>query len=241
LSIDDGYFAIERFDLPNDGHSLGGVLFAEDFELPLPPRADTPAAAPPPPPPTEADVQASRALGFAAGIEAGLSEATARARLAQEAASIALAQCLATAEQAAVTAAHTAAETAARVILTSLAALLPDLSSAHGAAEAVALARDLLPLLAHQPRLALRANSTTLTALEPLVAAGRITTIAADSCADGDLTIEWQHGSAARDATAVLHDLRKVLAPLAPLGQAAAPQPTTAPPTKAHARELADA
>jgi len=220
----DSDFLIERYDAVLDPAAFDGVLFAEDFTLNGEPAAVDAApavsAAEPAPTLTEADVQSARMLGYQDGVQAGLHEACGRTRLAEEAACGALDRALAAATTAAQETVRETADTLTRTILRTLAALLPELCATHGAAEAASLLRALLPMLAQQPRLTLRANPLTMKVLQRAAAAHdndtatRISFIATDAVAEGDVTLQWQDGAATRDTTAVLQQLRMALAPL---------------------------
>jgi hypothetical protein len=211
LSIeqDDG-FIIERFDASPDLAGLGGVLFAEDFDLVNHAAADAgtnAAAEAAPPAPTEADMHAANLRGYQDGFRAALEDVTNRTGLAAEVALRALAEHVQAAQAAAAQAAQGSASAMAERILLAVGELLPELCAEHGPAEAAALAAALLPMLARQPILTVRANPRTLAALQRVIAAqqgdARISQTANDAMEDGDLAIAWQDGLACRDTAAL--------------------------------------
>ncbi|MBW4091838.1 MAG: hypothetical protein HIU82_12145 [Proteobacteria bacterium] len=198
------------FDIPAAAARSGapaGVLFAEDFDLPEDAAPPVPEAARPCFTADElADV---RATAYAEGRELGFAEAAGEHEVALETAARAVAAQLAALRTDAHAAAEAAAYTVAQLLLDSLGALFPTLCARHGAAEAQAVLRAILPGLGCEPALTLRANPrilpalrTELTRLDPELA-GRTQFVPSEIAAIGDIAMSWQHGSATRDAAAL--------------------------------------
>ena len=220
----DASFTIEAFDSAPHPHALAGVLFAEEFDL----ADDTVAAigtssAPPAAPQTsydQADLQQARELGYDSGWSGALAAMQTATHDGEAAARNALTRALETADQAARATTHAHCEVTAVAILRSLAAALPNLCAHHGAAEAAALTQALMPLLAHQPTVVIRANPHSLATLADVLDAqlaepgGRVRLIGTDAMYAGDVSIEWPDGSARRDAGALSRALRDALRPL---------------------------
>lgn len=174
--------------------------------------------------PGEAELARARAEGFAHGNAVGLASATAAAEQATAAVLAVLAAELATAVAVAdAVAAQTreaAAATLARLLLATLARMLPSLCARHGADEAAALARAILPGLGNDMRATIRVNPQALPALEALLAAvepqlrARLTLAGSEALAAGDLRVEWQDGAAVRDTAAIWAAIGEALAPL---------------------------
>ncbi len=220
------------FDIPAGAarpRAPAGVLFAEDFDLP----EDAAPAEPEVIRPTfTADELAEvRATAYAEGRELGFAEAAAEHEVALEAAARTVAAQLATLRTEAHAAAEAAAHTVAQLLLETLAALFPTLCARHGAAEAAAVLRAILPGLSDEPALALRANPRLLPALRGELArldpelAGRTAFVPSEIAAPGDIAMSWQHGSATRDAaslwTAVADALALAGLHLAPIAETA--------------------
>ncbi len=195
------------FDIPARAahpHAPAGVLFAEDFDL----AEDARPAAPEVSRPTiTADELAEvRATASAEGRELGFAEAAAEQEVALEAAARSVAAQLAALRTDARAGAEAAAHTVAQLLLEALAALFPTLCARHGAAEAQAVLRAILPGLGEEPALTLRANPRLLPALRAELArrdpelAARTTFVPSEIAAPGDIAMSWQHGSATRNA-----------------------------------------
>lgn len=114
-----------------------------------------------------------------------------------------------------------AAEETAKLLLRVLAAMMPALCARHGAADAMALVRTVVPALLHEPRVTIRINPHVRDAVAAELArvapdwADRIALVATDAMAPGDARVAWDNGTASRDV-AELWD--QVIARLAPLG-----------------------
>ena len=210
----DGLFDIPA-RAPHDRAPIG-VLFAEDFDLPQVAAAEPEVIRPTF---TAGDVAAVREAAFAEGRDLGLAEAASQHDLALDAAARSVARQLAALRIEACTAAEAAAHAVAQVLLDTLAALFPTLCARHGAAEATAVLRVLLPGLGAESALGLRANPrllpglrAELTRLDPALAA-RTDFVPSEIAAPGDIAMTWQHGSASRDAASLWAAVADALAP----------------------------
>jgi len=194
------------------------ILFAEDFDaLPGITVLDDPPDETEPPPGFTA---AARAEAYAEGHRNGLAQAAAdRAEVSRQMlATIADRLDGAAAEAARV--AGESAEAVARLLLGTLAALLPALCARHGATEVAALARAVLPALARESRVTIRLSPHVVRAVEqeldrldPELRAC-VALAPTDAVAPGDARIVWQDGTAIRDAAALWRTVAETLAPL---------------------------
>ncbi len=189
-------------------------LFAEDFDLPV--RVAEPA----PPPPTygAAELAAARAEAWATGHALGLAEAAAEHGAALARAARSTAEQIATIRAEVSRQAEAHAEALARLWLNTLASLFPALCARHGDAEALALAKLVLPGLAGEPAITLRADpalaqhlAEEIEALEPHEPS-RIRIIANEAALPGDIRISWNSGHASRDAMELWEQVAAVLA-----------------------------
>ena len=205
---------------PAAGDRAAGILFAEDFDAPhsFTPHAFTPPAKPRPTC-TAAELETARATAYAEGREIGFAEATTQHEAALTDATRALAGKLVALRHDAADAAERAATALARLFLDSLAALFPALCAQHGAAEAAAVLRAVLPGLGGEPGLRLSANpailpglAAELARLDPALAA-RTSLTPSEMLIPGDVILAWQHGTATRDAATLWHALAAALAP----------------------------
>ncbi len=208
------------FDIPAHAPrpaAPAGVLFAEDFDQPPPAPPPVPEAARPVF--SVEDLAAARDAARAEGRELGLAEATAQHEAALDAASRAVAAQLAGLRGEARARAEAAAHAVAQMLLDILAALFPTLCARHGAAEAEAVLRAILPGLGGEPALGLRANPRLLPGLRAELAridpelAARTDFIPSEIAAPGDIAMSWQHGGAARDAASLWDAVAHALAP----------------------------
>jgi len=176
------------------------------------------------PMPGEAELARARAEGFAHGNAVGQASALAAAEQATAAVLATLtagfATATAAADMAAAQAREAAAATLARLLLATLARMLPALCARHGATEAAALARAILPGLGHETRATIRVNPQALPAMEAVLAAldpqlrARVALAGSDVLEAGDLRVEWQDGAAVRDTAAIWAAISDALAPL---------------------------
>lgn len=198
------------------------ILFAEDFDLPAGITVLDEADEPEPPPPvfTAAEIAAARAEAYAEGHRNGLAQAAAdRAEITRQMLA-AIAGHLDNARTEAARVAEESADTLARLLLGTLASMLPALCARHGAAEVAALARAVLPGLAREPRVTIRVSPLVARAVEqeldrldPELHA-RISLSPTEAVAPGDVRIAWQDGAAIRDAAALWRKVAETLAPL---------------------------
>ena len=223
------------------------ILFAEDFDAPPgitvldePPEESPPPAPPPPPPPppppsfSEAELAAARAEAYAEGHRSGLAQAAAdRAEVTRQ-----MLGTIATRLEASRTEvtrlAEEQGEAVSRLLMGTLARMLPAVCARHGAAEVAALTRAVLPALVREPRVTMRLSPHVVHAVEQELARldpelhGRVVLVPTDAVAPGDVRITWQDGAAIRDAAALWREVAEALAPLdlLPLADPAAPQLT---------------
>lgn len=216
------------------------ILFAEDFDaspgitvLDEPP--EEPELPPPPPPPpaiTEADVVAARADAYAEGHRNGLARAAAdRAEVTRQMLGV-IADRLQGARAEASRVAEEHANAVARLLLGTLATMLPALCARHGAAEVTALTRAVLPALVREPRVTIRISPHVVAAVEQELARldpelhGRVSLVPTDAVTPGDVRIAWQDGTAIRDAASLWRNVAGALAPFDLLPpDALAPEP----------------
>jgi flagellar biosynthesis/type III secretory pathway protein FliH len=196
-----------------------GILFAEDFDVDgfgaAVAEATTPASAAPGY--GAEDIEAARVHGWEAGRIAARHELEAadEARVRQAIARLAVE--LDAASAAAVAVADKTATAIARLLMSTLGAVLPTLCAAHGEAEAIAVARAILPGLAGEPVITIRANPHTAPALGREIARldpdlpARVRLLPTDALLPGDVRIAWQDGTAARDTTELWNEIVAVL------------------------------
>lgn len=201
------------------GQRRAGVLFAEDFDAPAAPEPEVIAPGSAPRGLTDADVAAARADAWAEGHGAGRAAAEAAAATALAGAVAALAREMTGLREELRASAETAADALARLLLDTLAALFPALSARHGAAEARAVVRALLPGLALEPDIVIRANPATAPALAEEVAralpdeTGRVRVVPDPAMGPGDVRLRWHGGTAVRDGAALWEEIAAALAP----------------------------
>ncbi len=196
----------------------GGVLFAEDFDLPEHPEPQAePEAAEPVFDRTE--LEAAKAAAFDEGAAAGRAELIAQDMVGLRLAVGALADELSAARDAARMIGERAAEEVARLLMAALGAVLPVWCEAHGDREACAVARTVLPALMGEPEITVRTHARTAPALMAEIAridpdiASRVRMVPTDALAPGDLRIAWKDGLAVRDAAALWREVAAILVP----------------------------
>ncbi len=190
------------------GHSADFVVHPEVHNAPAPLQ---PASVP------VVDIEAIKAMAFNAGREAAVAEAgAARAQdIARAVAS--LETSLATSARDARDISKRAAESVAGIVVGALAAVLPHACRAHGAAEVAALARAILPELAHAPHVHVRAAPQAASALRSVIDAldpelrERIALVSVEHMAAGDLRVSWEDGCAVRDAASIEQSVLQAL------------------------------
>ncbi len=189
-------------------------LFAEDFDRPQP--ATEPAPTPPSYGPAE--LAAARADAWAEGHAAALAAATTEHAAALERAARSFAEQIAAVQFEVIAHADSHAEAVARLWLDALASLFPALCARHGAAEALALAKLVLPGLADQSAITLRADPALASHLRQQIATlepsepDRIRIVADETAEPGDIRISWSNGLVSRDAMALWEQVAAVLA-----------------------------
>jgi flagellar assembly protein FliH len=194
------------------------VLFAEDFDQPA-----GPAPAPEPeviaPSFSAADVAAAREAGWAEGYESGRAEAARADAAATRGATEAIAAELAGSREVARMHAEQSAEGVAHVLLDSLASVFPVLCARHGEDEVRAIVRAVLPALAQEPAVTVRANPHAVPGLTRELAeldaelADRVRIVPTDAIGPADVRISWRSGSALRDTAALWQQVAGVLLP----------------------------
>jgi len=203
------------------------ILFDEDFDAP--PAAagvivldDLPDEVPPPPPPavTAEDVAAARADAYAEGHETGLAQAAAdRAEVTRQMLGV-IAGRLEGARQDAARVAEEGAQAVARLLMGTLAGMMPALCARHGAAEVAAVARAVLPALVREPRVTIRVSPHLVRAVEQALAGldpdlhGRVMLVPTDAVPPGDVRIAWADGAAVRETAVLWRSIAEALAPL---------------------------
>ncbi len=206
-------------------HSLSGVLYAEDFDAPEPMSA--PPAAPPMPAepvviePTFSLIDLQRATERARQEErmAARQQAEQDAAVLRTQALVQLADAVAQSRSEAARIVAEAAEATAQTLLATIAALLPAVAAAHGQAEAAALLRLLLPAMANEPRLTVRAHPALLAGLRQetrtLLEAGNtvVEWTGSETMLPGDIVVRWQDGSMIRDTNALCAQVQALLVP----------------------------
>ncbi len=206
-------------------HSLSGVLYAEDFDAPEPvaaPRATSPkpvSAEPVVIEPTFSLADLQRATERARQEErmAARQQAEQDAAVLRTQALVQLADAVAQSRSEAARVAAEAAEATAQTLLATVAALLPALSATHSQAEAAALLRLLLPAMANEPRLTVRAHPALVAGLRQetrgLLEAGStvVEWIDSETMALGDIVVRWQNGRMIRDTDALCAEIHALL------------------------------
>jgi flagellar assembly protein FliH len=198
------------------------ILFAEDFDAPpgvtvLDDAADAPEEEPTF---TEETLAAARADAYAEGHRNGLAKAAAdRAEVTLQMLG-AIAERLQGGRAEAARVAEESAEALARLLLGTLAGMMPALCARHGAGEVAALARAVLPALAREPRVTIRVSPHVAEAVERELQhldpdlRERVALLPTDAVPPGDARIAWSDGATGRDAAALWRDVAKALAPL---------------------------
>ena len=250
--MDDGFanpFETSPFATRPSGTSPPGTrpvagaatLFGEDFDRP-----------PPPPPPPEAvvaepvfsaaELDAAREAANLAGRDAAHAEFETSTKAAAGKALAEIAAQIEAAREEVASIAEQSAAAVARLLLDCFAISFPALSTRHGANEAAAVLREILPALQREPKISVRVNphiaaamTSEIQSLDPDLAM-KVRLIPTDAMTEGDVRIAWDHGTAVRDATALWRQIEEVLAPAGLLTTETLPpeKPTTVKPTTAN-------
>ena len=202
-------------------HSLTGVLYAEDFDAPEPVPAEPVVIEPVVIEPTFSLTDLQRASERARQEErmAARQQAEQDAAVLRTQTLVQLADAVAQSRSEAARIAVEAAEAMVQTLLATVAALLPAASAAHGQAEAAALLRLLLPAMANEPRLTVRAHPALLASLRQetrtLLEAGNtvVEWIGSETMRPGDIAVRWQDGSMIRDTNALCAEVHALLVP----------------------------
>ena len=191
------------------------LLFADDFDLPpesVEPEVIEPVF-------SAAELAEAREAGWHDGHASTLAEAAASDAAAVRQAIEAIAAALATAREAAAREAGEAAEAIARLLLDSLAAVLPTLCARHGDAEMRALVHAVLPALSQEPEVTVRIGAASVEAISSAIAkidpdlASRVHVVPCGTLPIGDVRISWRNGTATRDASALWQQVAAILMP----------------------------
>jgi flagellar biosynthesis/type III secretory pathway protein FliH len=204
------------------GPAGGGILYVEDFDVepaPAGPSEDVPEP-PPPPPLTPDDLESARQQGYAEGVQSALADALLVQTQLQAAALQSMADALGASRAMLERLARSHAEDAARTLVGVLQAAVPATMARHAATEIEAVMTALLPGLAFEPELRVRAHPDLAdTVREALVAmlppdAGVLSVAVDAGLAQGDVQVGWKDGGARRDCALIWDEIRAVLAPL---------------------------
>jgi flagellar assembly protein FliH len=207
---------------PYTGRGLGHLF--EDFDAARTIPAEPPPPAPPVEPPdlvpyfTEQEVATARREGY----EAGMAERRAMTLRAHDEA---VAQALATvassmeqANEAAERIAEEAAEGIAKLLLKSLAGVLPALCGRYGTEEVTAILQTLLPKLKTEPRVVVALHPDAADAIRCHLGGfahdlvDHVDLVPTPSIEGGDVRITWENGEAVRDTAQLWREVAGVLA-----------------------------
>ncbi|WP_419727864.1 hypothetical protein [Lichenicola sp.] len=213
-------------------HALSGVIYAEDFDMPVaavaPPLPVEPIVVEPTFSLTELRQATERAEQDGRELERHAVELGVSAIRADALVRVSDALNAGQSDRARVMA--DAATATAGVLLGMVAAVLPAFAASRGHDEARALLGLLLPTMSHEPRLTIRAHPTLLEGLRedmttiledsPVM----VDWIGSNSMQPGDISIRWQDGMLMRDTQALCTQVQELIMPaLAPMD---APQET---------------
>ncbi|MGI4745131.1 MAG: hypothetical protein ACRYGI_14805 [Janthinobacterium lividum] len=205
--------------------SLSGVLYAEDFDAPVPA-----ATAPPVPPSLPVVVEPSFSLidlrratekAEQEGRELERHEAELGMTARKADALVRVADALGTARKDLSRIAMEAAAATADTLLAMVAAVLPSFSATRGHDEVQALLRLLLPAMCHEPHLTVRVHPSLLEALREetigLLDDGRavVDWVGSNGMLPGDVSVRWQDGIMVRDTNALCTRVRDLIMPAA--------------------------
>lgn len=202
-------------------HSLSGVLYAEDFDAPLPV-----ATAPQVPPPVVVepsfsliDLRHATEKAEQEGRELERHEAELGMTARKADALVRVADALGTARSDLSRIATEAATATADTLLAMVATMLPSFSASRGHGEVQALLRLLLPAMCHEPRLTVRVHPSLLEELREEAIGllddghGVIDWIGSNNMLPGDVSVRWQDGIMVRDTNALCTKVRDLIMP----------------------------
>lgn len=199
------------------------ILFAEDFDSPngftaLDDSAETPESEVARI--TPEDLAGAREQAYAEGLERGLAQAAAdRAEVTRQMLS-AIGDRLMTAQAAAKQVAEDSAGAIARLLLGSLATMIPATCARYGENEVLAMARTILPTLAREPQIILKVSPHVAEAVAQELSrldegiAGKVSLVPTDTVAPGDVQIDWADGNMTRNSGDLWRRVVDTLAPL---------------------------
>ena len=208
------------------GLSSGGVLFAEDFDIPVK-HGEVEEQKPVEPIFTGADVAAIRSQAWQDGYEAATAAARTAERQAMGQIAGAIVAALGEAKEHAAALALKAADELARLLLDSMAALLPSLFEQHSETELRRVVALLVPALRQEPSIVVHLNPANtapiareIELLDPEFAS-RVQVVSSPSIAPGGIRVSWRRGQATRDVAALWSQVAEILAPAGLLSFAA--------------------
>ncbi|MSP01487.1 MAG: hypothetical protein EXR07_10630 [Acetobacteraceae bacterium] len=205
----------------------GALLFGEDFDRPTT-RAEPEALEPVF---SATDLETARNVAGqesrdAAMVEFGTSNKAIACR-----ALTAIAEQVAAARAEVASISEQSAEAVTRLLLDCFATAFPALSARHGAEEAAALLRGILPALHREPKITVRISphiaaemTAEIQSMDPDLAA-RVRLIPTDALTADEVRVAWENGTAMRDPQALWRQIEDILAPagllttIAPLTQ----------------------
>ena len=198
------------------------ALFAEDFDV----AAEPPDLEVIEPVFSAAELAEAREAGWRDGHAAGLDEAADSDAAAARQSIEAIAAELATVRETTMSQAAQAAEAIARLLLDSLAAVLPTLCARHGEREVQAIVRAVLPALVQEPAVTIRVSARSAGSVSQQLAgfdpdlASRVHVVSCEALPVGDVRITWRNGAATRDAAALWQRVAATLMPAGLLDEA---------------------
>ena len=213
----DGFANLSLFDEDFDAPARtgGGMAQCSDERSREPDERDDEIAR------LHALLSASREHAYADGVAAGLAQAQAQHRDDLRRALDRIACGVTEARQALLAAAEHASHDVAELLLSALAAVMPELLRRHGDAEAAAVARAILPaLLLHEPTVTIRCHPHTMPAIEAELAAleddagSCVRLVSDEELPPGDVRLAWPEGRARRSARELWSAVAEALAPL---------------------------
>ena len=199
---------VRDFDAP-----LDNVIVLDDAEEEVP-------AAPTPPAITQEMLDAAVAAARDEGLREGRAEAAEAREAARHAMQATLINQLRDAGAELRGAVDAAGSQLAALVLATLDAGFPALRAPHGADELARFTRDIVGLLAQEPRIVIRIHPDMQPVLDEVLAAleperrEAILVEVREALPPGDARIAWRHGMAVRDTEALRQRLGETLAPL---------------------------
>ncbi len=206
-------------DVP--GGKAGGILYIDDFDILVAPDRSldvTPACTDAATPLiTTSDLKAAREDGYTEGMQAALTDAQLVQSQLLTAALQGVTDALRAERAMLEKTARSQAASCVRVILAVLQSAVPFMMAEHAECEADAMVRALVPELAHEPELKVRAHPVLAEPLRETLAECLsdhpiVLSVAADErLAAGDVHVSWQDGQARRDCKSIWNQIRAAL------------------------------